>query len=94
IPAGMTATENIWPIGRVFKDPKTSNPAMARCGRELHEDMQVFTFGFGWQVCPGQHMATALVFSNTALQFSAFKISADLTVPVNLLESTESTNTH
>lgn len=98
IPKGTSVMGNIWAIGRdpeVFPDPETFNPQRWLTPEGvLKEDMKSYPFGFGRRVCPGQHMATASVFVNTALIHWAFTIKANPNKPIDPLAFTESANTH
>ncbi|KAJ2933262.1 hypothetical protein H1R20_g3820, partial [Candolleomyces eurysporus] len=89
---------NIWAVGRdpeYFPDPERFNPQRwLNSDGKLKDDLKSYPFGFGRRVCPGQHMATASVFINTALTQWAFNIKADSNAPIDPLAFTESANTH
>ncbi|PPQ95023.1 hypothetical protein CVT25_000486 [Psilocybe cyanescens] len=98
IPKGASVIGNVWSIGRdpaFFPDPESFNPQrwLTEEGK-IKEDLKAYTFGFGRRVCPGQHMATASVFVNTALIQWAFKVSSDPSSPIDQLAFTESANAH
>jgi len=98
IPKGATVIGNVWSVGRdpaYFPDPEAFNPQrwLNEEGK-IKEDLKSFSFGFGRRVCPGQHMASASVFANTALIQWAFNVKADPTSPIDQLAFTESANTH
>ncbi|RXW20920.1 hypothetical protein EST38_g4940 [Candolleomyces aberdarensis] len=98
IPKGTTVMGNIWAVGRdpeYFPDPERFNPQRwLNSDGKLKDDLKSYPFGFGRRVCPGQHMATASVFINTALTQWAFNIKADPNAPIDPLAFTESANTH
>lgn len=98
IPNGATVIGNVWAIGRdpqFFPDPEAFNPQRWLTPEgKLKEDLKAYTFGFGRRVCPGQHMATASVFLNTALIQWAFTVRKDPAHPIDELAFTESANTH
>jgi len=98
IPKGTSVMGNIWAVGRdpeYFPDPEAFNPQRwLTADGALKEDMKSYPFGYGRRVCPGQHMATASVFLNTALLHWAFAIRADARAPIDPLAFTESANTH
>ncbi|KAJ2917541.1 hypothetical protein MD484_g2847, partial [Candolleomyces efflorescens] len=98
IPKGTTVMGNIWAVGRdpeYFPEPERFNPQRwITSDGKLRDDLKSYPFGFGRRVCPGQHMATASVFINTALTQWAFNIKADPTSPIDQLAFTESANTH
>ncbi|TFK23725.1 cytochrome P450 [Coprinopsis marcescibilis] len=98
IPKGTAVIGNIWAIGRdpeYFPDPERFNPQRwLTADGKLKEDMKSYPFGFGRRICPGQHIAAASVFINTALVHWAFNIKADPKSPIDELAFTESANTH
>ncbi|KAJ3560409.1 hypothetical protein NP233_g10857 [Leucocoprinus birnbaumii] len=98
IPKGSSAIGNVWSVGRdpqYFPDPKKFNPQCWLTPEgKIKEDLKAYTFGFGQRVCPGQHMATASVFLNTALIQWAFTVRADPAHPIDDLAFTESANAH
>ncbi|KAH6903412.1 cytochrome P450 [Coprinopsis sp. MPI-PUGE-AT-0042] len=98
IPKGTPVHGNVWAVGRdpeYFPDPEAFNPQRwLNADGELKEDMKSFPFGFGRRICPGQYMATASVFLNTALTHWAFDILPDPKNPIDELAFTESANTH
>jgi len=98
IPKGASIIGNPWAVGRdpqFFPDPENFNPQrwLTPEGR-IKEDLKAYTFGFGRRVCPGQHMAAASVFLNTALIQWAFYVRADPSHPIDTLAFTESANAH
>ncbi|KAF8148666.1 cytochrome P450 [Crassisporium funariophilum] len=98
IPKGATVMGNVWAVGRdpaYFPDPEKFNPQrwLNEEGK-IREDMKAYTFGFGRRVCPGQYMASASVFVNTALIQWAFTVKKDPSSPIDELAFTESANTH
>jgi cytochrome P450 len=98
IPKDATVMGNVWAIGRdpaYFPDPEQFNPQrwLTKEGK-IKEELKSFPFGFGRRVCPGQYMATASVFVNTALIQWAFNIKSDRSAPIDDLAFTESANTH
>ncbi|KAF8956228.1 cytochrome P450 [Flammula alnicola] len=98
IPKGAAVVGNVWAVGRdpeYFPDPEKFNPQrwIDENGK-IREELRAYTFGFGRRVCPGQHMATASVFINTALVQWAFNVKADPSSPIDELAFTESANTH
>ncbi|KJA15544.1 hypothetical protein HYPSUDRAFT_194208 [Hypholoma sublateritium FD-334 SS-4] len=98
IPKGADVIANPWAIGRdpeYFPDPEKFDPQrwIAADGT-LRDDLRLFSFGNGRRVCPGQHMATASVFLNTALMLWAFMITEDKEHPIDDLAFTPSANTH
>jgi len=98
IPKGATVMGNVWSVGRdpaVFPDPEKFNPQrwLDDAGT-LREDLRAYTFGFGRRVCPGQYIAAASVFVNTALIQWAFTVRKDPKHPIDELAFTESANTH
>ncbi|KAF9482981.1 cytochrome P450 [Pholiota conissans] len=98
IPKGASVIGNVWAIGRdpeYFPDPESFNPQrwINKDGK-LREDLHAYTFGSGRRVCPGQHIATASVFINTALIQWAFSLKPDPFSPIDPLAFTESANTH
>ncbi|KAF9449630.1 cytochrome P450 [Macrolepiota fuliginosa MF-IS2] len=98
IPSGSTVIGNVWAVGRdpqYFPDPEAFNPQRWLTPEgKIREDLKAYTFGFGRRVCPGQHMAAASVFLNTALIQWAFTVRADPTRPIDSLAFTESANAH
>ncbi|KAF8922451.1 cytochrome P450 [Mucidula mucida] len=98
IPAGSTVIGNVWSVGRdpeYFPDPETFNPSRwLTSDGELRTDVKSYPFGFGRRVCPGQHLATASVFLNTALILYFFGLSMDEKHPINTLAFTHSANAH
>ncbi|KAF5347626.1 hypothetical protein D9756_010668 [Leucocoprinus leucothites] len=98
IPAGASVIGNVWSVGRdpqFFPDPEAFNPQRWLTPEgKIKEDLKAYTFGFGRRVCPGQHMATASVFLNTALIQWAFNVRADPAHPIDNLAFTESANAH
>jgi len=98
IPKGSTLIGNVWSVGRdpaFFPDPEMFNPQrwLNEHGK-LREDLKAFTFGFGRRVCPGQSIASASVFLNTALILWTFNIQKNPKHPIDELEFTQSANTH
>jgi len=98
IPKGATVMGNVWSVGRdpaYFPDPEQFNPQrwLTKEGK-IKEELKSYPFGFGRRVCPGQYMATASVFVNTALIQWAFNIKPDSSAPIDDLAFTESANTH
>ncbi|RDB27330.1 O-methylsterigmatocystin oxidoreductase [Hypsizygus marmoreus] len=98
IPKGTTVIGNVWSVNRdpaVFPDPESFNPQrwLTKEGT-IRDDLKAFTFGFGRRVCPGQYMASASVFVNTALIQWAFRIKKDPLHPIDELSFTESANAH
>ncbi|KAF9560649.1 cytochrome P450 [Agrocybe pediades] len=98
IPKGASVVGNVWSVGRdpaYFPDPEKFDPQrwLTKEGK-IKEDLRSYSFGFGRRVCPGQHMATASVFINTALIQWAFKVKPDPTSPIDEWAFTESANTH
>ncbi|KIY72870.1 cytochrome P450 [Cylindrobasidium torrendii FP15055 ss-10] len=96
IPAGTTVIGNVWSVGRdpaYFPDPEAFDPSrwLTDSG-ELRTDLKSYPFGFGRRVCPGQHLATASVFLNTALILYYFKLAEDEKKPIDVLAFTESAN--
>ncbi|KAG2049888.1 hypothetical protein BDR06DRAFT_974851 [Suillus hirtellus] len=52
----------------VFPEPHKFNPqCWINNAGHVHSDLQFFTYSFGHQVCPGQHVANQLVFITMAL---------------------------
>ncbi|KAJ3553003.1 hypothetical protein NP233_g12746 [Leucocoprinus birnbaumii] len=98
IPKGSSVIGNVWSVGRdpqYFPDPEKFNPQRWLTPEgKIKEDLKAYTFGFGRRVCPGQHMATASVFLNTALIQWAFTVRADPGHPIDDLAFTESANAH
>ncbi|KAL9715590.1 hypothetical protein Ac2012v2_000033 [Leucoagaricus gongylophorus] len=98
IPKGASVVGNVWSVGRdpqLFPDPESFNPQRWLTPEgKIKEDLKAYTFGFGRRVCPGQHMATASVFLNTALIQWAFHIHADPAHPIDDSAFTESANAH
>ncbi|KAK7047097.1 hypothetical protein VNI00_006761 [Paramarasmius palmivorus] len=98
IPKGATVIGNVWSVGRdpaYFPDPETFNPQRWLTSEgKIRDDIKSYPFGFGRRVCPGQHMATASTFINTALTLWAFKTSEDPKNPIDTLAFTESANAH
>jgi cytochrome P450 len=98
IPKGSAVIGNVWSVGRdpaYFPDPEKFDPQRwIDSNGKLREDLKSYAFGFGRRVCPGQHMANASVFVNTALIQWAFKVKADPNSPIDELAFTESANTH
>ncbi|KXN81394.1 O-methylsterigmatocystin oxidoreductase [Leucoagaricus sp. SymC.cos] len=98
IPAGAAVIGNIWSVARdpqFFPDPERFNPQQWLTPEgKIREDLKSYSFGFGRRVCPGQHMASASVFLNTALIQWAFHVRADPAHPIDDLAFTESANAH
>ncbi|KAF8221472.1 cytochrome P450 [Tricholoma matsutake] len=98
IPKGSTLIGNVWSIGRdpaFFPDPESFNPQRwISENQKIRDDLKSFTFGFGRRVCPGQYIASASVFLNTALLQWAFKIKKEPQHPIDELAFTQSANTH
>ncbi|KDR69933.1 hypothetical protein GALMADRAFT_255243 [Galerina marginata CBS 339.88] len=98
IPKGASVIGNVWSVGRdpaVFPDPEKFNPQRwLTPDGTIKEELRAYTFGFGRRVCPGQHMATASVFVNSALIHWAFTVKRDPTSPIDEYAFTESANTH
>ncbi|KAF9527924.1 cytochrome P450 [Crepidotus variabilis] len=98
IPKGASVLGNVWSVGRdpeYFPEPESFNPQRwINEDGKLREDLRAHTFGFGRRVCPGQHMAAASVYINTALLFWSFKIRADPRSQIDEWAFTESANTH
>ncbi|KAF9262694.1 cytochrome P450 [Marasmius fiardii PR-910] len=98
IPKGSTVIGNVWSVGRdpqYFPDPETFDPQrwLSPEGK-IREDIKSYPFGFGRRVCPGQWIATASTFINTALQLWAFDIAEDSKEKIDTLAFTESANAH
>lgn len=99
IPKGSTVLGNVWSVGRdpqYFPEPERFNPSRWINDKgQLKEDMKSYSFGFGRRVCPGQHMAAASVFLNTALFQWTFNIRPHPDGPkIDEWAFTESANTH
>ncbi|KAF5357347.1 hypothetical protein D9758_005923 [Tetrapyrgos nigripes] len=97
IPKGTTVIGNVWSVGRdpdAFTNPEKFDPQRWLKDGKVRDDLKSFPFGFGRRVCPGQHMATASTFINTALTLWAFKVSEDPKHPIDTLAFTESANAH
>ncbi|EEB90301.1 hypothetical protein MPER_11508, partial [Moniliophthora perniciosa FA553] len=98
IPKGSTVIGNVWSVGRdpaYFPDPETFNPQRwLTSDGKVRDDIKSYPFGFGRRVCPGQHMATASTFINTALTLWAFDTLQDPEHPIDTLAFTESANAH
>ena len=98
IPSGSIVIGNVWSVGRdpaYFADPETFNPSRWLTARgDLRTDVKSYPFGFGRRVCPGQHLATASVFMNTALILYYFGLSMDEKHPIDTLAFTHSANAH
>ncbi|THV05169.1 cytochrome P450 [Dendrothele bispora CBS 962.96] len=98
IPKGATVIGNVWSVGRdpeAFPDPETFNPQRWISPQgTLRDDIKSYPFGFGRRVCPGQHMATASTFVNTALTLWAFNVREDPEKKIDTLAFTESANAH
>ncbi|KAK0201132.1 cytochrome P450 [Desarmillaria ectypa] len=98
IPKGASVIGNVWSVGRdpaVFPDPETFNPQrwIAEDGT-LRDDIRSYPFGFGRRVCPGQYIATASTYINTALALWAFNLREDEKEKIDTLAFTESANAH
>ncbi|KAF8797498.1 cytochrome P450 [Phlegmacium glaucopus] len=98
IPKGATVMGNVWAVGRdpaYFPDPERFDPQrwLTKDGK-IKEELKSYSFGFGRRVCPGQHMASASVFLNTALVQWAFTIKPDALSPIDEFGFTQSANTH
>ncbi|KAF8186770.1 cytochrome P450 [Pholiota molesta] len=98
IPKGASVIGNVWSIGRdpeYFPDPEKFDPQrwITKDGT-LRDDLHTYSFGSGRRVCPGQHIATASVFLNTALIQWAFNVKSDPSSPIDDLAFTASANTH
>ncbi|KAG2048615.1 cytochrome P450 [Suillus hirtellus] len=98
IPEGVTVIGNHWAITNdpeVFPEPHRLNPqcwidnAGHVCG-----DLWFFTFGFGHQVRPGQHLANQSVFINMALIMWAFHPSENSAVKIDTLAFLDTANIH
>ncbi|KAF5389652.1 hypothetical protein D9757_004118 [Collybiopsis confluens] len=102
IPKGSTVIGNAWSVGRdpeIFPEPERFNPQRwivkdADGKMSLRDDLKSYPFGFGRRVCPGQHMATASTFVNTALILWAFTLTPDEKSPIDTYAFTESANAH
>lgn len=98
IPKGATVIGNVWSVGRdpeIFPNPELFDPKRWLDAQgQIKEDLKAYTFGFGRRVCPGQHMAHASVFLNTALIQWAFTIRNDPRYPIDEWAFTESANAH
>ncbi|KAJ7579273.1 cytochrome P450 [Mycena floridula] len=98
IPKGATVIGNVWSVGRdpaYFPEPEKFDPQRwLTSDGKLREDLKSYPFGFGRRVCPGQYMATASTFINTALILWAFNLSEDPKSPIDTLAFTESANAH
>uniref|UniRef100_A0A0W0F7D6 Putative cytochrome P450 n=1 Tax=Moniliophthora roreri TaxID=221103 RepID=A0A0W0F7D6_MONRR len=98
IPKGSTVIGNVWSVGRdpaYFPDPERFNPQRwLTADGKVRDDVKSYPFGFGRRVCPGQYMATASTFINTALTLWAFNTSQDPKHPIDTLAFTESANAH
>ncbi|KAJ8076753.1 hypothetical protein AAF712_000376 [Marasmius tenuissimus] len=98
IPKGSTVIGNVWSVGRdpeYFPDPETFNPQRWLTSEgKIRDDIKSYPFGFGRRVCPGQHMATASTFINTAIQLWAFDVKEDPKSKIDTLAFTESANAH
>ncbi|KIK68536.1 hypothetical protein GYMLUDRAFT_35978 [Collybiopsis luxurians FD-317 M1] len=100
IPKGSTVIGNAWSVGRdpeVFPDPERFNPQRwivkdKEGNATVRDDLKSYPFGFGRRVCPGQHMATASAFINTALILWAFTLTPDEKNPIDTYAFTESAN--
>ncbi|KAK2467459.1 hypothetical protein APHAL10511_000314 [Amanita phalloides] len=98
IPKGASVIGNVWGVGRdpeYFPNPEVFEPRrwLDKNGK-IRDDLKSFSFGFGRRVCPGQHMATASIFLNTALILWAMTVKPDPTSPIDPLDFTESANAH
>ncbi|KAG2342045.1 cytochrome P450 [Suillus weaverae] len=98
IPAGTTVYGNTWAICRdpeVYPEPDMfmSQRWIDDQGR-LRDDLNNFLFGFGRRVCPGQHVANRSVFIGTALILWAFRLTLDLTQPLDDMGFMNSEKTH
>ncbi|KAG2047012.1 cytochrome P450 [Suillus hirtellus] len=96
IPAGVTVIGNHWAIANgpeVFPDPHKFNPPCwiddAGC---VCDDLWFFTFGFGHQVCPSQHLVNWSIFINMALIMWAFCLSENPAVKIDMLAFSDTSN--
>ncbi|XP_006456356.1 hypothetical protein AGABI2DRAFT_211275 [Agaricus bisporus var. bisporus H97] len=98
IPAGSTVVGNVWAVNRdpqYFPEPESFNPQRWLTSEgKLRDDIKAYPFGFGRRICPGQHIAVASIFLNTALIQWAFNVRADPDHPIDTLAFTESANAH
>jgi cytochrome P450 len=98
IPNGSILIGNVWAVGRdpqYFPDPENFDPQRwFDANGKIREDLKNYAFGFGRRVCPGQHIATASIFLNTALILWATTVKRDPRYPIDELAFTESANAH
>ncbi|KAG2052656.1 cytochrome P450 [Suillus hirtellus] len=79
----------------VFPEPNTFKP---QCWIDdqghLRDDLNNFLFGFGWCICPGQHIANRSVFIGVVLILWAFWLHLDPTQPLDDIGFLDSEKTH
>jgi len=80
IPAGTVIQGNVWALmhdENMYPDPFTFDPDRfsGANGRAVQEDPTKWVWGFGRRVCPGQHLADAMLFISIASTLSMFNIS-------------------
>ncbi|KAM6489945.1 Cytochrome P450 [Amanita muscaria] len=79
IPKGAFVMPNVWAMTRdesVYPDPGAFNPErFFKDDGTLNDDTVDYAFGFGRRVCPGRHMADAMIWLMIATVLSVFNIS-------------------
>ncbi|KAI6017138.1 cytochrome P450 [Pisolithus marmoratus] len=80
VPKGSLVISNVWAMlnnPSVYPDPMEFNPDrfLPREGKSVPTDPRNICFGFGRRICPGIHLADALVWICVVMSLAVFEIS-------------------
>ncbi|EJU00371.1 cytochrome P450 [Dacryopinax primogenitus] len=91
IPAGTVVQANIWALMHdetMYPDPLVFDPDRFSGvgGRTVQQDPTRWVWGFGRRVCPGQHLAEAMLYISIACTLTLFNIGMAIDVQGEMIE--------